>query len=48
MATVSNQDGWRRRAEKGLEKLSSLAITDDSRLAAIGYCLGGSTVMQLA
>jgi dienelactone hydrolase len=47
-ATVSNLEGWRRRALKGLEKLSSLAITDDSRLAAIGYCFGGSTVMQLA
>jgi len=48
MATVSNLDGWRRRAEKALEKLASLAITDDSRLAAIGYCFGGATVMQLA
>jgi len=48
MATVSNLDGWRRRAQKGLDKLSSLAITDDSRLAAIGYCFGGATVMQLA
>ena len=47
-ATVSNLDGWRRRALKGLEKLSSLAMTDNSRLAAIGYCFGGSTVMQLA
>jgi len=47
-ATVSNLDGWRRRALKGLEKLSSLAMTDDSRLAAIGYCFGGATVMQLA
>ena len=48
MATVSNLDGWRRRAEKGLDKLRSLAITDNSRLAAIGYCFGGATVMQLA
>lgn len=47
-ATVSNLDGWRRRAQKGLEKLSSLAITDTDRLAAIGYCFGGATVMQLA
>jgi len=47
-ATVSNLDGWRRRAQKGLEKLRSLAITDDDRLAAIGYCFGGATVMQLA
>ena len=47
-ATVSNLEGWRRRALKGLDKLRSLAITDDSRLAAIGYCFGGATVMQLA
>ena len=48
MATVSNLDGWRSRAQKGLDKLASLAITDNSRLAAIGYCFGGATVMQLA
>lgn len=47
-ATVSNMDGWRQRARTGLEKLSSLDITDSSRLAAIGYCFGGATVMQLA
>lgn len=47
-ATVSNLDGWRRRAQKGLDKLSSLAMTDNSKLAAIGYCFGGATVMQLA
>lgn len=46
--TTSNLGGWRRRAQKGLDKLASLAITDNSRLAAIGYCFGGSTVMQLA
>lgn len=48
MATVSNLEGWRRRALKGLEKLSSLAMVDNSRMAAIGYCFGGATVMQLA
>jgi dienelactone hydrolase len=47
-ATTSDLEGWRSRAQKGLDKLASLAITDDSRLAAIGYCFGGSTVMQLA
>lgn len=47
-ATTSNLEGWRRRAQEGLDKLASLAITDDSRLAAIGYCFGGATVMQLA
>ena len=47
-ATVSNVDVWRGRAQKGLEQLSSLDMTDKSRLAAIGYCFGGATVMQLA
>jgi dienelactone hydrolase len=47
-ATVSNLDGWRSRAQAGLDKLSALAMTDNSRLAAIGYCFGGATVMQLA
>ncbi len=47
-ATVSNLDGWRQRAQAGLSKLRSLSITDNSRLAAIGYCFGGATVMQLA
>lgn len=47
-ATVSDLEGWRRRAEKGLEILKSLKISDDSRMAAIGYCFGGATVMQLA
>lgn len=47
-ATVSNLDNWRRRAQAGLDKLKSLGMSDDSRLAAIGYCFGGATVMQLA
>ena len=47
-ATTSNLDAWRSRAMKGLEKLRSLSMTDDSRLAAIGYCFGGATVLQLA
>jgi dienelactone hydrolase len=47
-ATVSNLETWRRRALKGLEHLSEFELTDSSRLAAIGYCFGGATVMQLA
>lgn len=47
-ATTANLDAWRQRAMKGLEQLSANALTDTSRLAAIGYCFGGATVMQLA
>jgi dienelactone hydrolase len=47
-ATTSNLDAWRERGLKGLEQLTDHELTDSSRLAAIGYCFGGATVMQLA
>ncbi len=47
-ATVSNLEGWRRRAQAGLDVLRSLSFVDQTRMAAIGYCFGGATVMQLA
>ena len=31
-----------------LEQVSGYELTDTSRMAAIGYCFGGATVMQLA
>lgn len=46
--TTANLDAWRQRAMKGLEQLSANSLTDTNRLAAIGYCFGGATVMQLA
>ncbi|MHA1152767.1 MAG: dienelactone hydrolase family protein [Alphaproteobacteria bacterium] len=45
---TSNIEGWRARAEKGLEVLASQAEVDGGKMAAIGYCFGGSTVMQMA
>jgi dienelactone hydrolase len=39
---------FRRRAQVALEKLKSLPQVDPSRLAAIGYCLGGTFVLELA
>lgn len=47
-ATVSNLDNWRQRGLVGLEQLRAHELTDSSRVAAIGYCFGGATVMQLA
>jgi len=44
----SNIELWRRRAQLGLEMLKSQAQVDAGKLAAIGYCFGGSTVMQMA
>jgi len=38
----------RSRARAGLTKLKSLKQSDGKRLAAIGYCFGGTTVLELA
>lgn len=38
----------RRRAMLGLDQLEKLPDVDESRLAAIGYCFGGTTVLELA
>jgi dienelactone hydrolase len=43
-----NQKVWRGRAEAGLKQLLSQPNVDASKVAAIGYCLGGSTALQLA
>lgn len=43
-----NKEQWRRRASLGLEQLTANAGVDKDRLAAIGYCFGGATVMQMA
>jgi dienelactone hydrolase len=39
---------WRGRARKGLQVLRRQQVTAKDRLAAIGYCFGGSTVLHLA
>lgn len=44
----ANLDAWRARAELGLAQLAKHPKVDPTRLAAIGYCFGGSTVMQMA
>jgi len=50
MATAlrMNQKAWRGRAEAALKQLTGQPGVDASRVAAIGYCLGGSTALQLA
>ncbi len=45
--TTSNVDDWLGRAQEGLKLLQAEPMVDSSRLAAIGYCFGGATVMQL-
>jgi dienelactone hydrolase len=39
---------WRGRAEAGLKQLKAQPNVDPTKLAAIGYCFGGSTCLELA
>jgi len=39
---------WRQRAAAGLDQLEASGLVDTDRLAAIGYCFGGGTVLQMA
>jgi dienelactone hydrolase len=43
-----NVEDWRKRASGALEVLKSQPQCDKMNLAAIGYCFGGSTALQLA
>lgn len=47
-AVTQNEASWRNRAMAGLEILKAHEKVDATRLAAIGYCFGGSTVQQMA
>jgi dienelactone hydrolase len=44
----SSIDEWRKRALAAFDVLKAQPQCDSSKLAAIGYCFGGSTVQQLA
>ncbi|NKB82421.1 MAG: dienelactone hydrolase family protein [Nitrospirales bacterium] len=43
-----NIQAWQTRAQKALAVLQAQTLVDSQRLAAIGYCFGGATVVQLA
>jgi dienelactone hydrolase len=43
-----NQKEWLARANAGLKVLREHALVDGKKLAAIGYCFGGSTALALA
>ncbi|MEO8427365.1 MAG: dienelactone hydrolase family protein [Verrucomicrobiota bacterium] len=43
-----NRGLLRARAQAGLQVLQSHPMTDSKRVAAIGYCFGGTTVIELA
>jgi len=44
----SDRQLMRDRARAGLEILKNHSLTDQRRMAAIGYCFGGTTVLELA
>ena len=44
----SNPKGWMRRAALGFEVLKGQDRVDPASLGAIGFCFGGTTVMQMA
>lgn len=46
--TRENVKVWRGRAEAGLKQLKAQPNVDADKIAAIGYCFGGSTCLQLA
>lgn len=45
---TSNVDAWQKRTQLGLDVLKKHSKTEPDDTAAIGYCFGGATVMQLA
>lgn len=47
-AFFNDRIAMRKRAMAGLEELKKLPYVDTANLAAIGYCFGGTTVLELA
>ncbi len=47
-AVRKNAEVWRGRAKEALKVLTDFELTDKSKCAAMGYCFGGSTALQLA
>jgi dienelactone hydrolase len=45
---TADVEWWRERAMAGIRYLKNHKLVDANRIAAIGYCFGGGTVIQLA
>ncbi len=45
--TTANVSAWQARARAGFNLLKADSRVDSGRLAAIGYCFGGATVVQM-
>lgn len=48
MEITADVEHWRERAALGLSQLGASDLVDGDKLAAIGYCFGGGTVLQMA
>ena len=47
-AVAGDRDAYRARAQAGLDAFKQTGLTDGLKIAAIGYCFGGTTVTELA
>lgn len=45
---TADVEGWRARAELGLEQLARSGMMKTGQTATIGYCFGGATALQMA
>jgi len=45
---TADVEGWRERAALGLEQLVASGMVDEQKTAAIGYCFGGASVLQMS
>ncbi len=45
---TTDVEWWRERAIAGIKRLKQHQLVDKNNIAAIGYCFGGGTVIQLA
>lgn len=45
---TADVEGWRNRAQLGLQQLQASGLVAGDNLAAIGYCFGGATVLHMA
>ncbi len=45
---TTDVEWWRERAIAGIKRLKKHKMVDADKIAAIGYCFGGGTVLQLA
>lgn len=48
MEVTADVEGWQERAALGLKQLVKSGMVDAERTAAMGYCFGGGTILQMA